>query len=59
MLPDFEFKFSQHEMTVRRAEQQARLLAAPESGRPATKYQRPSRRVSVLLRRLAGTSAAA
>jgi hypothetical protein len=59
MLHDLELKFSQHETRVRRAEEQARLMAALKAGRSAKDDHSPSRRVSVLLRRLAGTAASA
>jgi hypothetical protein len=58
MLADFEYKFSQHDETVRRAEAKARLLS--ELTASAERSQdRPTARLSTLLRRLAGTAAAA
>jgi hypothetical protein len=58
MLADFEFKFSQHDETIRRAEAKARLLAElTASGERSP--ERPTARISTLLRRLAGTAAAA
>jgi hypothetical protein len=59
MLSNFEFTFNDHEVRVRRAEEKARLLAALKDGRPAQVDHSASRRVSVLLRRLAGTAASA
>ena len=56
MLADFEFKFNQHEETIRRAESNARLLAALTPHRPTADQERPQRRLSTLLRRLAGTA---
>ena len=59
MLADFEYKFNQHDDTIRRAEANAHLLAAltPEpSGRDV---DRPTGRFATLLRRLAGTAATA
>ncbi len=56
MLADFEYKFSQHDETVRRAESNARLLAALTPDRPGPDAERPPRRLSTLLRRLAGTA---
>jgi hypothetical protein len=57
MIADFEFTFSQHDETIRRAESNARLLAQLSSHRSAepTTPDRPQRRLSTLLRRLAGT----
>jgi cytosine/adenosine deaminase-related metal-dependent hydrolase len=56
MLADLEFKFDQHEETIRRAESNARLLAALTPHRPTSDQERPQRRLSILLRRLAGTA---
>ena len=56
MLADLEFKFSQHEETIRRAESNARLMAALTPHRPTSDQERPQRRLSTLLRRLAGTA---
>ncbi len=59
MIADFEYRFSQHEETIRRAEANARLqaaLAAEHSPRPE---KRSSERLTTLLRRLAGTAASA
>ena len=61
MLADFEYRFNQHDETVRRAEANARLQSALASTRPtaATETERPSRRLSTILRRLTGTAATA
>ncbi|HSL77197.1 MAG TPA: hypothetical protein VK867_09640 [Candidatus Limnocylindrales bacterium] len=61
MLADFEFRFSQHDETIRRAESKARLLAelTGDRGTSANDTDRPQRRLSTLLRRLAGTAATA
>ena len=56
MLADLEFKFNQHEETIRRAESNARLMAALTPHRPTSDQERPQRRLSTLLRRLAGTA---
>jgi len=61
MLADFEFRFSQHDETVRRAEENARLLAVLTPHRSTSKDDpgRPQGRLSTLIRRLAGTAATA
>lgn len=59
MLADFEYRYNQHDATIRRAESTARLLAALTPDRAATDADRPQRRLSTLLRRLAGTAATA
>jgi hypothetical protein len=61
MLNDFEFRFGQHDETIRRAESKARLLAelAATRSSSATEPDRPQRRLSTLIRRLAGTAATA
>ena len=61
MLNDFEFRFSQHDETIRRGESKARLLAelAGTRGSSATDPERPQRRLATLIRRLAGTAATA
>ena len=58
MLADFEYRFSQHEETVRRAEAKVRLQEAIAASRQASTVDidRPHRRLSTLLRRLAGTA---
>ena len=60
MLADFEYRFSQHEDTIRRAESTARLHSALTSTSPTgTEPKRPRRGISLILRRLAGTAVAA
>lgn len=60
MLADFEYRFSQHEDTIRRAESNARLHSALTSTSPTgTEPKRPRRGISLILRRLAGTAVAA
>lgn len=61
MLADFEYRFSQHDETIRRAESNARLLAELTPHRPvsSTDTDRPQRRLQTLLRRLAGTAVTA
>jgi hypothetical protein len=59
MLADFEFKFDQHEITIRRAEANAQRMAALTPERPARSDDRPTSRLSTLLRRIAGTAATA
>lgn len=62
MIADFEFRFSQHAETIRRAESKARLLAelAPHGpAAPTATSDRPQGRLSTLLRRLAGTAGTA
>ncbi len=56
MLADLEFKFNQHDETIRRGESNARLLAALTPQRTTADQERPQRRLSTLLRRLAGTA---
>ncbi len=56
MLADLEFKFNQHEETIRRAESNARLMEALTPHRATSDQERPQRRLSTLLRRLAGTA---
>ena len=61
MLADFEYRFSQHDETIRRAESNARLIAELTPHRPAASADtgRPQRRLQTLLRRLAGTAVTA
>jgi len=60
MLADFEYRFSQHEDTIRRAEANARLQSALASTAPTTtEPRRPRRGISLILRRLAGTAVTA
>ena len=59
MLADFEFTYSQHDQTIRRAEANAQLLSALT--RKPTNQNGPSQtgRLADLLRRLAGAPVAA
>lgn len=57
MLADLEFRFSQHDDTIRRAESNSRLLTSLAPQRSASQEDRPQRRLVTLLRRLAGTAA--
>jgi hypothetical protein len=60
MLADFEYRFSHHEDTIRRAEANARLLSALTSTSPTeAEPKRPRRGISLILRRLAGTAVTA
>jgi hypothetical protein len=61
MLADFEYRFSQHGETIRRAEANVRLQSALTATRPtsAIEIERPHRRLTTILRRLAGTAATA
>jgi hypothetical protein len=60
MLAEFEYHFSQHEDTIRRAESNARLQSALTSTSPTgTEPKRPRRGISLILRRLAGTAVTA
>ncbi|MFL5686443.1 MAG: hypothetical protein ACJ77D_10360 [Chloroflexota bacterium] len=60
MLADLEFRFSQHEDTIRRAEANARLQAALASTTSTTtEPKQPRRGISLILRRLAGTAVTA
>jgi hypothetical protein len=61
MLADFEYRFNLHEETVRKAEANARLQSALAANRPSSDVDidRPHRRLSTLLRRLAGTAVTA
>jgi hypothetical protein len=57
MLADFDYRFSQHEDTIRRAESNARLQAALASTSPtSSEPKQPRRGISLILRRLAGTA---
>jgi hypothetical protein len=57
MLADFEYRFNQHDETIRRAEANARLQSALAATDPAgTEPKRPRRGISLILRRLAGTA---
>lgn len=55
MIAAFEFKYSQHNETIRRAESNARLSAALEAERSPRPGTQPNRRLASLLRRIAGT----
>ena len=61
MLADFEYRFSQHDEMVRRAESKARLMAELSARRSTSRDDQGStpRRLATLLRRLAGTAASA
>jgi hypothetical protein len=60
MLADFEYRFNDHEDTIRRAEANARLQSALASTAPTSTESKPPRRgISLILRRLAGTAVAA
>ncbi len=59
MLADFEYKFNQHDETIRRAETRARQMAALTPAPSGRDVDRPTGRFVTLLRRLAGTAATA
>lgn len=59
MIADFEYRFNQHEETIRRAETNARLLAALTPEASPRSEKRPTERLTTILRRLAGTAASA
>lgn len=59
MIASFDVTFHQHEETVRRAEERYALLEALKDTTPATVEAKPRRRLSTLLRRIAGSPAAA
>jgi hypothetical protein len=58
MLAEFEFKFDQHETTVRRAETNYALLSASATKKTDSPQQPPRGKLTGLLRRLAGPAAA-
>lgn len=58
MLAEFEFKFDQHETTIRRAEANYALLSASATKKTDTQQQPPRGKVLGLLRRLTGPAAA-
>lgn len=58
MLAEFEFKFDQHETTIRRAEANYALLSASATKKTDTPQQPPRGKVLGLLRRLTGPAAA-
>lgn len=59
MLADFEYRFDQHDDTIRRAERNARLQYALDETRPDALPERRRRGISLILRRLAGTAVTA
>ena len=59
MIASFDVTFDKHEETVRRAEERYALLQALKDTTPATVEMKPRRRLSTLLRRIAGSPAAA
>jgi hypothetical protein len=59
MNPSFHIDFSQHEERIRRAEQRYALMTATKTEEPMQPQPQPRRRLSSLLRRIAGTAAAA
>ena len=58
MLAEFEFKFDQHETTIRRAEANYALLDASATKKTDTPQQPPRGKLFGLLRRLTGPAAA-
>lgn len=58
MLAEFEFKFDQHETTIRRAEANYALLSASATKKTDKPQQPPRGKVLGLLRRLTGPAAA-
>jgi hypothetical protein len=59
MNASFDIDFSQHEDRIRRAEKRYALIAATTSEEAARPEAQPRRRLWTLLRRIAGTPAAA
>ena len=59
MLADFEYRFNQHDDTIRRAETNARLRSALDANHPDARPERRRRGISLILRRLAGTAVTA
>ena len=59
MHANFDIDFSQHEDRIRRAEQRYTLIAATKTETTVQPQPQPRRRLSTLLRRIAGTPAAA
>ena len=59
MNASFDIDFSQHEDRIRRAEQRYALIAATKVDQGTQPGTQPRRRLSTLLRRIAGTPAAA
>lgn len=58
MLANFEFAFSQHDATIRRAEANYALIGASATKQPDTTQRPPRGKLLELLRRLAGPAAA-
>jgi hypothetical protein len=58
MLADFEFAFSQHDETVRRAEANYALIRTSTTKKPDSTQRPPRGKLVELLRRLAGPAAA-
>lgn len=58
MLANFEFAFSQHDATIRRAEAKYALIGASATKQPDTTQHRSRGKLLELLRRLAGPAAA-
>ena len=60
MIAQFDAQIQKHEETIRRAEQRYTLMTALHSEEPAAKAdESPRQRLSALLRRIAGSPAAA
>jgi hypothetical protein len=58
MLAEFEFKFDQHETTIRRAEANYALISPSTTKQTDTSQRPPRGKLLGLLRRLAGPAAA-
>ncbi len=58
MLANFEFAFSRHDATIRRAEANYALIGASAPKQPDTTQRPPRGKLVELLRRLAGPAAA-
>jgi hypothetical protein len=58
MLANFEFAFSQHDATIRRAEANYASIGASATTKPYTTQRPPRGKLLELLRRLAGPAAA-
>jgi hypothetical protein len=59
MIANFDFDFSQHQDRIRRAEKQYTLSVATNAAGETRPQAEPRRRLWTLLRRIAGTPAAA
>ena len=57
MLADLDQIFSQHDVTIRRAEANYALNEARRAGKPAPPMEQPIHRISQALRRLVGSPA--